>query len=37
MEETNTAAIADSLLIEDNAPAQEEVNADELAHTLTGN
>ena len=37
MEETNTAAIADSLLIEDNAPAQEEVNAEELAHTLTGN
>lgn len=37
MEETNTAAIADNLLIEDNTPVQAEVTAEELAHTLTGN
>ena len=37
MEETNTEAIADNLLIEDNTPAQEEVAAEELATTLTGN
>ena len=37
MEETNTAAIAENLLIEEDTPVQNEVTAEELAQTLTGN